>query len=313
MPGGGDDDDVSPQERSHSVWLEKNRAVNKRIGRITRKYDQQLAEQEARHQREMRELSDRVNSLKTTRGGEGGNADEAAHEREMAALQKDYERALENGDSTKAAELHRQMTAKEAKFWHDRTVATMGGDKGRRDSKRQDDGSQDDRGQQQRRQPSRAGLAFTEANDWWDDPDYKVEKAGANAIFATMIDEEGYDPDDPRTYAKLAKRLGKKFKNLEIVVPGRDDDDDEDEDDDDDGDDDASTRRGARARASQAAVHSVSRRDDARPARRNGQMHLTEADFSTMRQIGLNPDNNDHCMEFALGKREAEQQERSRR
>lgn len=327
VPASGDDDGERGNKRGGSLasdvdadgeqapsWLVKNRAMNKRIGRITRQYDQRMADQEARHQREMRTLRDEFQSLRTTRQ-QGENGDDAAHEAAMTALQEKLEAALEAGKSGDVAKLQREIARKEAAFWNAKQAAAMGGDDNRR-QQQQRPAPQEDQGRPQVRKPSPAGLAFTDANDWWDDPDFAVERAAANVIFAKLVDEEGADPEDPATYGRVAKRLSKKFAELDIVVPGerrsrRDNDDDDDDGDDDD--DDAGTRDGARRRAAEAPVHNQRQRDpDYRPARR-GEQHLSERDLATMRTIGLNPDNNDHLLEFARGKREAEEQERSQR
>lgn len=314
---GQEDAEVSDAERRHSVWLDKNRALNKRVSRITRNFEQRTADQEARHQREMRAMRDEFSSLRTTRG-QTENSDDAAHEAAMKLLQDRLEAALEAGKSADAAKIQREMAAKEGKFWADKQAAAMGGTDGRRPEQRerreQEDTSQQ---QQQVRKPSAAGIAFTEANDWWDDPDFRVERVAANTIFGQLVEEEGADPNDPGTYERVAKRLKKKFAELDIVTPGRkrakDDDDDEDDEDEDDDADDGS-KRGAKRRASEAAVSTVRNRDpDYRGARRRGEQHLSERDFTTMRTIGLNPDNPDHLLDFAKGKREAEEAERGAR
>lgn len=309
LPGQSDDD--GDGNLAEKKFLSKSRAVSKRLTRIQRKYDQQLAEQEARHQRELRDVRGEVDRLKARSDGDGGSASEAAHESAMRDLEAKLTKAMEDGNSQEAARINREMARKEAEFWNARTSAVMGGDQQRRDQ-RSDDRGQDQTQQQQRRQPSRAGIAFTEANEWWDDPDYYVEKQAANAIFGRLVEEEGADPEDPGTYRRVAKRLAKKFPELEIELPGRrrDDDDEDDEDDDDDG----GTRSGAKRRAAEAPVQHTRHRDpDYRPSRRAGEQHLSQRDLDTMRSIGLDPDNEKHLLHFAQGKRETEDMEMARR
>jgi hypothetical protein len=308
---GDDEDGMSEQEAKHSTWLERNRAVNKRLARhtrhLTRQFDQQRAADQAEHQRELRKLSKKIDRLQRTRGDDAPT--DAAHEAEMAKLQEQLDAAVEAGESKKVGELTRLIARKEAEFFNKKAQAAMGSqvDKGERrgkDGDADDDDADDDADETPARaKPSQAGLRFTEANDWWDDPDYAVERDAANGIFGRMVRDDGADPKDPKTYARVAKRLKAKFPDLEVVVPGRDDDDDDDLDDDDD---DPAERRRAGAPVERG------NRDDGHRRQRRG-TELSNADLELMRAIGMKPDDNDHLLDMARAAREVEEAERGNR
>lgn len=312
-----EDSDVSESERRNSVWLDRSRAMNKRVGRMTRNFEQRSAEQEARHQREMRSLRDEVDTLRTTRGKSDSQTD-ADHEAAMQVLAEKLEAALEAGKSADAAKLQREISRKEAAFWAGKQAAAMGGDDSRSKARERKE-EKDDPAVTQVRKPSKAGIAFTEANDWWDDPDFAIERGAANTIFAQLVTDEGADPDDPDTYARVAKRLKRKFSDLDVEVPGKrrraaDDDDDEEEEEEED--EDTGTRRGAKRRAEEAPIQQSRGRDPnyrGASRKRSGEQHLSEKDLKNMRMVGMNPDNEDHLLDYARGKREAEEAERARR
>lgn len=306
-----EDSEVSEQERRHSEWLDKNRAMNKRVGRMQRVFDQRMADQEARFQRQLRGLQKENQALKARRTTDEPASD-AEHESQMKALEQQLEKAMEEGNSATVAKLQREIARKESAFWAAKQAALTGGND-RRGARGDEPDPADDPAadpQQQQRKPSRQGLAFTESNDWWDDPEYRAERGAANAIHAQLVEDEGSDPATEEHYARVAKRLHEKFPDLELNVPGYEDED-WDEFNEDDLEEGRSQRRSRRA--ARAPVQSQrSREEDPQRAARRG-THLNESDLKFMRSIGLNPDKESHLIAFANGRREADQAERDRR
>lgn len=304
-----EDSEVSDQERRHSEWLSKNRAVNKRLGRMQRVFDQRMADTEARFQRQLRGLQKENQALKARRPGDEPATD-AEHEAAMTALQQQLEKAMEEGNSAQVAKINREIARKESAFWAAKQAAITGNND-RRGARSAEPDPDEEPDPAQARKPSREGLAFTESNDWWDDPEFRVERAAANAIHAQLVEEEGSDPATEEHYARVAKRLHDKFPDLELSVPGFE------EEDWDEFDEDAleggQRQRRVSRRAARAPVQSQRTREDDPPRAARRGTHLSESDLKFMRSIGMNPDNENHLIAFANGRREADQAERDRR
>jgi hypothetical protein len=297
------DDDLDRDERetrgsareSQEAFEERvsrSRVVQKRLTRqareLTRNFDQRLAEERAKHQREL---------AKYQRGGGGERVsrttdapDEAAHDREMTALQEQLVAAKEKGDSREEARLTLLITNKSNAFWHAKTMAQMGGgDGGQRDHREEETAAE----QPKKGQPTRAGRKFIDANDWWDDPEFAAERAAANAIHQQLLDE-GSDPEDEEHYAEIADKLTKKFRKLDVTIPGqrqargRVEEEEEEEEE-------VETRRtsptvGSRDRGNPSPNRRVSR---------NGRVRLSAADVANMKAYGMNPDNDKHVLAYA--------------
>lgn len=273
-------------------FLDRSRAVKKRIARIQRQFDQRIAERDAEHQREIASLRDEFNGLKA-RKQETAAPDDAAHERAIAGLQADLAAAHEAGESKKVAELTARINRLEAEFWHKKTVATLGQQAPEPQSK-----SQEKRFEAQRvpTGPTPTAKRWMRANEWWDDPDFAGEKAYANAIFAQLVQDDEMDPDDPETFQVLGKRLAKKFKELEVIDPDakkakrRAQEDDED-------DEELEPKRAA-------PVMQVDR--GTAQVRRGRGVTLTAADTAAMKSFGLDPSNDKHVLRWASEKQALE-------
>lgn len=293
-------EELSPEERRNSTWLDRNRGVQKRLARQERQlkgqFSQQLAEQEARFQRELRDRDARLDKLTADRASDVSAADEAQHETEMKALEAEQIKAMDAGDSAKVAELSRKMARKEAEFMQKKTQAMLG--RTQQSSQRKDDGGGDQRkpaGQTKAQQ-------FIAANKhWWDS---NVAARGyANELYA-KASAEGKDLDSDSLYERIAKKLKKQFPDLDLR--GLDDDDEDLDDDDlddpddlDDEDDDDEDEEEQRPAARQAAVPSFRQRSRQQNGRRNGTYRITPADEDAMRSIGLDPANNSHVLQWS--------------
>lgn len=270
-------------ERRHSDWLSKSRAVNRRMAsfqrNLTKQFDQRMADRDAEHQRELRDVKDRLNGLKVDRDGD---ATDTAHEAEMAKLQAELEAAIEAGNAKEQAKLQATISRKEA--------AHMMAKTSRLATSRNDD-KKDEPDKRAAPGVSRKAQEFIARTPWWDEPDHWEEKAYANALHAKMI-QEGSDAESDSHYAKLAKKLKKRFPDLEV------DDVDVDEDEEDEDEEEEPPKRKAPVRAFK------DRGNEERVNVRGGRIQLSNADLETMKMAKLDPTNNQHVLEFAKAKRE---------
>lgn len=292
LPGSEDGE----RESGSPTWMEKNKQVQRRFAgfqrNLQRQFDQQKASLEADLQRMRRENEDLRKSVGTGRGSQG--ADEAAHERDMAALEAQHTKHLEAGDSAAASKVAREMARKEAEFINAKTAAMMG--EQQRTEKR-DQRQEEPSPAQQTRKPTSAGKKFVAAQDWWDDPEFAMERGAANALHAKMVEEDGSDPESEEHYQTIARELKKKFPKLEIggmKAQARSDLDDDFVDEEEP----PPPKREAR----RAPVPNFRDRGDASVQRRRGGAQLTDDDFATMRAVGMDPKNDKHLVQFAKSK-----------
>lgn len=304
----GDDDGLSEQERRHSAWLDKDKAVQKRLGRLsknlTRQFDQRLADREAEHQRERGDLLKRLEKLE--RGGSGADsADQAKHDAEMSELEAKQAAAFEAGDSALAAKIGRQMAAKEGAFIEAKTRAMLGE---RADPAKQQGQQQQDQGNAKYR-PTATGRKFVRDQTWWEDPEFTAERSAANVIYTQMIDD-GEDPNEPEFFTELSQRLVKKMPHMSehiegVELKGGKQRELDAEDFGDEPEEEApQPRRRAPVQFNQ---------DRGNNARRRNSVTLTDADHKVMRQVGLDPNNDKHVIHFAKSKRETAEAMRSSR
>lgn len=304
-------EDMTDVERRHAPSLDRDKAVQKRMGRFARnlnkQFDQRLADREAEWQRERTELTSRLDRLE---GGKGGpvDTDEARHKAEMDALEVRQAAAFESGDSAKAAAIGREMAAKEGAFWNAKTAAQV---QGRRPEQQTQDPAQKQDLTGTRYAPTEAGRAFVAKQPWWNDPDFEAEKAVANALYRKLIDE-GEDSGTNEFYALLSSELTKKMPHMADELEGVEAKDEARAklDEEDFGEDEPAPAPVARRRA---PVQHNPDRGDTRVARRRSGIALDESDMRTMRSVGLDPSNDKHLAQFAKSKRETAEAMRNSR
>lgn len=271
----------------------KSPAVRKRLERqarqLTRNFDQKLAERDAEHQRELAKYRRGGGGEKIQRGADA--PDEAAHDREIATLEEALAAAKDKGDSKEEARLSTLITKKINAFWHAKTVAMIGNTAG---SERQEAEEVEARPAPKKGEPTRAGRKFIDSNDWWDDPEFAAERAAANAIHAQLI-EDGSDPEEPEHYEEIAEKLTKKFRRLDVTIPGQRKTRGRDRDEEEGEEEEPENRRsaptvGARDRGNPSQTRRVSR---------NGRVRLSPEDVQNMKNYGMNPDNDKHVLAYA--------------
>ncbi len=218
------------------------------------------------------------------------------------------EASYEKGDSQESAAITLQISRLDAQYWakkaKDAGVTT-------RETTADTTQRQTTTAQPKRSGPTVAGSRFIRANeDWWEDPEFKIERAAADAIYLDLVQNEGFDPKDAETFKEVAKKLNKKFPELKALAGGRrgpgDDDGDGDDDDVDqrdhgDGDDRDTQRRRAPAANLQDRGGQGNRNDGDRRS-------LTAQDRKTMTDCRLDPDNDRDVVQFL---REAQALERA--
>lgn len=264
----------------------------KRMGRLERnlekQFDQRMATAEAAHQRELSELRARYEKVDVDRGG--ADAADANHEAAIAALKDKLAAANEKGDSAAAADVTAQMSRLDAQFWAKKAAAA--GVVQREPAATTQPTA---RAAPASKGPTVAGSRFIRANeDWWEDPDFDVEKAAANTIYVRLVETEGFDPKDDETFKEVAKQLKAKFPDLGVHAGRRD------PEDDDDADDDADGRREAKPARRQAPAQRLDDRGgDADAARNRGTRRtLTKEEIVTMKACRLDPDNDKDVVTF---------------
>lgn len=285
-----ENDDSDPSDK----WMERNRAVQKRIGRMQRNFDQKLADREAAHQREVADLRKEFRGLTASRGDQVSTTD-AEHESAQAKLQAELVAANEAGDSAEAARLTRLMTAKENEHWHKKTLAALHTGEGEGAEGKQGKERETPAGNGTRPAPS-AGKDWITANeDWWEDEEFLVERAAANAIH-NQLRADGSDDSDPKHYQRVAKRLAKKFPALAIQkVAGKFEDDEDDEDEEPKPRNRDLETNGGRG----PSTNFGDRGGGNGGGNVRGRMTLSAAQVANMRSVNMDPDNDAHVLAYA--------------
>lgn len=199
-----------------------SREWNRRIKRVKRTYDQKFAEQEARHQREMRDIRNRLDSLGRQRNDDRVPDADAAHEAEMGRLRDQLEAALEAGQSKEAARLQTEISRREAAFWAKKRGADDDARVQREEEQRRERARQAaaaDRRDAGSEGPTKEAKRWMKANDeWWDDDEFRIEHDAAVTMDEELI-AEGSDPDSEEHYVELVERLKDKFPKLKVRLP----------------------------------------------------------------------------------------------
>lgn len=277
--------DESAEENRHSQWLERNRAVQKRFGRMQRNFDQRMANEQAERQRERRELQAQIESLKVNRGSD--TSTDAAHEAEISTLQSQIEAAHEAGNSKEVARLTTLIASKMAAHMQAKTDAMLQKQRStQQEQRREDVGTQ--------RVNQTKAQRFIEQTEWWDDPDYEAEKSYANTLFAKFKEEEGMDPESNAIYRKINRQLKAKFPTLKVTDP--DELDSESDDDEIEAEDKRPIRR--------APVQNFKDRGVEQEGNRRAGTRLDENDIATMRAMKMDPNDDKAVLAYARSKRE---------
>lgn len=287
--GGGDRQNYSPAERKMFTRMSRFQK------NISKQFDQKLADQEARHQQELSALRKQYEGVSVERQGDAEAA--SAHEKAMKLLEEKLAAANEKGDSIEAARITKEMIQADGAYH-----AKLSGTKQRADTGGGAGGGTQQQQQQRPAGPTPAGSRFILANEeWWEDPEFAIEKQAASTIYLELMNNEGYEANSDETFAEVAKRLKAKFRDLPVVAgkrgrqaePGDGDDDDDDDLDQRDRDQD----RGQNRRRAPAAA--MQDRGEPSQRRQSGNRRtLTDQEITTMKKVGMNPDNDKDVVQF---------------
>ena len=273
-----------------------SKEVKKRIARIENRFNQQMAEREAEHQRQLAEINAKFDRL--GKGSEATGTDDAAHEKAMEAMQTELEEAQERGDSKAVAAITRKMSAADAKYWATKTSKQTQG--------ASDNGARGDGTRQQpaadptQRKPTKAGVEWAKANgEWWNDTVDETAcdaREYANAIHKRMLADGEHDPETPEYFEIIRQQVARRFPEIE-------------------------TKSTVKSRRREAEIDDEDEEGERQPVRRAAGMQLpnrgaaprtselrtlTRADIKTMRDVGMNPDNDKHVVQFLRSKQETE-------
>lgn len=276
---------VGPKPRT---WGEEradtSKAVKKRLASIQRSFDQRLAEQQAEFQRQLAERDKRIDTF--ARGGDQSTDLDKSHEAAMEKFQADLEEAQERGDSKAVAKITAEMTRAEGKYWAQKAAGQGVTDK-------TNDRTAPTAQTTQTAKPTKAGVAWAKANgEWWNDTvdDTATDaRAFANRLHARKL-ADGDDPEDPAYFEAIGAAVRKRFPELEVKSVARRQDEDDD---------------GIHRNPRREAPPQIRDRGEAPPSSRQMQT-LTKADIATMRQVGMNPDDNKHVVQFLRSKNEVD-------
>ena len=287
-----------PQKKSPA-----ERELYKRMSRMERNlqrtFDQKLADRDAEHQRETSALRAELDALKLEQDDPTPDASE--HERTMKGLEDELAAANEKGDSAAAARITAKMIRTDGAYH-----AKLSGTKQRADATGQDKGKTGDKSagattqrQGQGQKPTAAGARFITANDgWWDDPEFQIEKDAASSIYVRLVQQEGYDPNDDETFAEVAAQLASKFPDLGVRTHGKrarsQDVDEEGEGEEGEGE----AREGEGRAPRRAAAGDFRDRGESGERQRSTRRVLTNQEKKTMRDVGMDPDNDKHVVRF---------------
>ena len=261
--------------------------MNRLERNLGRQFDQKMAEQQAAHQREIAAMQERLKAAGLDRDGAADAADEA-HQAAMKKLEDALAAAYERGDSVETAKITRQMSELDGKYWAKKAQSAGV-------TTRESTTTQPPAAGNQNRGPTVAGSRFIKANaDWWEDPDFNVETAAANAIYIDLVNNQGFDPKDDETFKEVGKQLKAKFPSLAVKAGrrGADPDDDETDDEEEEG----------RPERQETRRNAASGRFEDRGAgdgrSRGGPRILTALEIKTMRDCRLDPDNDRDVAQF---------------
>lgn len=279
-------------ERGTPTRSRFEKEVLKRMSRLSRNFDQKLANIQAENQRQIAELTADRERLRLELAARNGTSGDTDHDRQVLALQERLAAANERGDSAEAAKVTSELARLEA-----RHAAAISGGEVRRDA-----GGVDPNAPRPANQPTAvptgptaAGKRFIDANaDWWFDPEAEDVKVLAGAIYKRLTDA-GAARDSDATFDKVRREVAKRFPEYEI----RSSRPDNDEGDEGDEGDELAGRSQPPRRAptggfqdrGNAAVRGTL-------AGSRNRRTLTQVDLKTMRAVGLDPDNNDHVIRF---------------
>lgn len=307
-----DQSDESPKEKE---FLDRNKAVLKRISRTERRlegqFSQRIADIQAENQRVVAKLNSDLEQLRTQRS-EQGAPDERAHQAKMDQLQKDYVAALEAGDSLKSGQLLMEINRAQSAFETSKLAALL--QKNQQQNTTQQPIHKPAAQSQELRGPTPTARKWIRANmEWFDDTDYRAETNEAKAIDQDLM-AEGSDPDSQEHYAELHERLREKFPKLSVIDPfqrnetrtKRKDPEDEDDRDDRDHDEDEEIDAPRRMQARKPVVPNFQDRGKSLSRTNTNRRTITQSEAAEMRKFKMDPTKDSDVRAWDKSRRETE-------
>lgn len=262
--------------------------VNKRIARVRRESDRKIAAATEEAGKEIGDLQKRLGAIEDQ---DEVGALEYDHRTKVETINKEIEKAMEDGDSkgvtrltTELAEATAAVTIEREKFKHKRAA----------DEHEDPDDLHD---------PNKPPAVIPRAKDWlseqdwWDDGELAHVKRFVNRLDA-KLQEKGYSPHDDDFYEQLEEAVETKYPGIITHTM-----EDLGLDDDDEGADEFANipdkRTASKKKARRAAQRSpVGGKDAAgskgRPRNRRQGKTLNRNQIANMKMFGMDPDNKEH-------------------
>jgi len=280
-----DDTDDTDGEDEEMVPVSE---VNKRIARVRKESDRKIAAATDEAGKEIGDLQKRLGAIEDQ---DEVGALEFDHRTKVEAINKEIEKAMEDGDSKavtrltgELAEATAAVTIEREKFKHKRAA----------DEHEDPDDLHD---------PNKPPAVIPRAKDWlseqdwWDDGELAHVKRFVNRL-DTKLQEKGYSPHDDDFYEQLEETIEAKYPGIithTMEDLGLDDDDDEGDEFDNIPDKRTASKKKAR-RASRRSP--VGGKDAAgskgRPRNRRQGKTLNRNQIANMKMFGMDPDNKEH-------------------
>lgn len=280
----GDRDDEGDDADEEMVPLSE---VNKRIARVRKESDRKIAEATNEAGKEIGDLQKRLGAIEDQ---DEVGALEFDHRTKVETINKEIEKAMEDGDSkgvtrltTELAEATAAVTIEREKIKHKRAA----------DEHEDPDDLHD---------PDKPPAVIPRAKDWlseqdwWDDPENAHVKRFVNRLDA-KLQEKGYSPHDDDFYEQLEETVENKYPGIithTMEDLGLDDEGEGDEFDDIPNKRSASKKKARRAARRQPVGGKDATSGRGRPRNRNRGKTLNRNQIANMKMFGMDPDNKEH-------------------
>ena len=283
-----DVDDTDDNDDEEMVPLSE---VNKRIDKVRRESNRQIATAKDEATTVIADLTKRVSTMEEA--DEVGEL-ETEHKANVERINKSIEEAMESGESKDVTRLTTELAELTA------TNVTKREELKRKRAADEHDEPDDLNKKSETGVIPRAKDWLAE-QDWWDDPDNAHIQRYVKRV-DMALQEKGYSPHDDDYYEKLEETVEKKYPGMIIHTM---DEDALDLDDEEDELDAIPTKRSAtkkKARRS-ASRQPVGGKDAAGGRKRPSQRGktLNRGQIANMRMFGMDPDNKDHVEAYMEG------------
>lgn len=289
-----DADDTGDEESSDDEEMVPLSEVNKRIARVRKESDRNIAAAKEEAVEVIADLTKRVGAMEEA--DEVGEL-ETEHKANVERINKEIEEAMEAGESKDVTRLTTELA--------EATAENVGKREELKRKRAADEHDEPD----DLNKPTEPGVSprakdWLAEQDWWDDPDQAHVMRFVKRV-DIALQKKGYSPSDDDYYEQLEEAVEKKHPG--IIIHTMDDDDLGLEDDDEDADLDAiptkrsASKKKARRSARRQPVGGKDQAGGRKPRNRQRGSTLNRGQVANMRMFGMDPDNKDHVEAYMEG------------